>query len=120
LGAGGGTERLVDPAGKSYYQSADIDVVGISSVDKMMVAGECKFKNEKMGEDVYDTLIRRSKAVAGTYRLGAILLFSLSGFSEQFRMLKDDTVRFYTLEDIYHVKRTAIITSSTQNEDDHV
>lgn len=42
-----GVEQMVDENGKRYHQSADIDVVGISTVEKTAVVGECKFKNEK-------------------------------------------------------------------------
>ena len=102
VGTWWGTEKIAVPGRKQYYQSADIDVVGISTVDKTIVVGECKFKNEKIDENVYDTLIRRSKAIEGPYRLGAILLFSLSGFSDWFMTHKDDSMKLYTLEDLYH------------------
>ena len=45
-------------------QSADIDVVALSEVDKKAVVGECKFKNEKIDKGIYDTLIRRSKLIS--------------------------------------------------------
>ncbi|MBE5889665.1 MAG: DUF234 domain-containing protein, partial [Lachnospiraceae bacterium] len=37
-----------------------MDVVGISTADKTAVIGECKFKKEKVGKEIYDILIRRS------------------------------------------------------------
>lgn len=96
-----GVERVTDEEGKRYTQSADIDVVGISSVDKTAVIGECKFKNEKIDKEIYETLVRRSKLLSGNYHVTQFLLFSLSGFTKWFD--KEDipnTVKI-TIEDLY-------------------
>ena len=96
-----GVEQITDDEGKKYTQSADIDVVGISSVDKTAVIGECKFENEKIDKEVYETLLRRSKLLSGDYRVIRYLLFSLSGFTKWFDKENiQDTVRI-TVEDIY-------------------
>lgn len=63
VGTWWGTE-LLDMDGVKRNQSADIDVVGLSSVDRKIIVGECKFKNEKLDK--------------------GIILFSLSGFSQFF------------------------------------
>ncbi|MBR1389997.1 MAG: ATP-binding protein [Lachnospiraceae bacterium] len=96
-----GVEQVTDEEGKRYTQSADIDVVGISSVDKTAVIGECKFKNEKIDKEIYETLVRRSKLLSGNYHVTQFLLFSLSGFTKWFD--KEDipnTVKI-TIEDLY-------------------
>ena len=96
-----GVEQITDEEGKRYTQSADIDVVGISAVDKTAVVGECKFKNEKIDKEIYETLIRRSKLLSGNYHVTRFLLFSLSGFTNWFdQKNKNDTI-LITLEDLY-------------------
>ncbi|MCF0237003.1 MAG: AAA family ATPase, partial [Sphaerochaetaceae bacterium] len=37
-------------------QTADIDVVAVSEIDKSCIVGECKFKNEAIDINVYETL----------------------------------------------------------------
>lgn len=47
VGSWWGVENIADKDGNIRSQSADIDVVAISDIDKQAVIGECKFKNEK-------------------------------------------------------------------------
>lgn len=97
-----GVESLQDSNGKWYTQSADVDVVGISSVDRGMVVGECKFKNEKIDKVVYETLLRRSKVIPCKYPVVQYLLFSLGGFSEWVEEHVDRrNVALLTLDDLY-------------------
>lgn len=81
VGTWWGMETLKSASGK-YQQSADIDIVGISDIDKTVVLGECKFKNEKTDKCVFDILLRRSAAVNSKYRVIKYLFFSLSGYTE--------------------------------------
>jgi len=96
-----GVELLMDEDGKRHVQTADIDVVGISSIDKSAVIGECKFKNEKIDKEIYDTLRRRSKLISGNYHVSRFLLFSLSGFTKWFDEENPQDVVRITLEDMY-------------------
>ena len=96
-----GVEQMTDEEGKRYQQSADIDVVGISSVDKKAVIGECKFKNEKIDKEIYDTLIRRSKLLSGNYIVTIFLLFSLSGFTKWFDKEDVQNTVMITVDDLY-------------------
>ncbi len=96
-----GTELMVDEGGKKYQQSADIDVVGLSSVDKTAVCGECKFKNEKIDKEIYETLVRRSRLISGNYIVTKYLLFSLSGFSKWFDDADTSNLKLITLQDLY-------------------
>ena len=97
-----GTESLQDKDGKWYTQSADVDVVGISTVDKGMIVGECKFKNEKMDKNVYEILVRRSKVIPCKYPVVQYLLFSLSGYTEWIEQNVDKrNVALLTLEDLF-------------------
>lgn len=100
-GAWWGVETIENQAGAKYTQSADIDVVAISDIDKIALVGECKFKNEKIDKGVYETLLRRSGVIAGKYHVKKLLFFSLSGYTEWFRELKNEAVVLFTLEDMY-------------------
>jgi AAA+ ATPase superfamily predicted ATPase len=97
-----GVEPMKDAEGKWHQQSADIDVVGISAIDKTAVIGECKFKKEKIDKEIYETLLRRSKLLSGTYAVTRLLLFSLSGFTKWFDDAKLSNVELLTVEDMYN------------------
>ncbi|MBE5907036.1 MAG: ATP-binding protein [Lachnospiraceae bacterium] len=96
-----GVEQLVAEDGKKFIQTADIDVVGISSVDGTAVVGECKFKNEKIDKSIYETLVRRAQLLTGNVRIIKYLLFSLSGFTQWFNENDAENVVKITLEDLY-------------------
>ena len=96
-----GVEQIIDEDGKRYSQSADIDVVGISSIDKTAVVGECKFKNEKIDKEIYETLLRRSKLLSGNYHIIRFLLFSLSGFTKWFDKADIQNTIKIRVEDLY-------------------
>ena len=97
----GGVEQLIDDEGQRYTQSADIDVVGISSVDKTVVIGECKFKNEKIDKEIYETLLQRAGLLCGNYHVICFLLFSLSGFTKWFDQEDIQNTIKVTIEDMY-------------------
>ena len=101
VGSWWGTENITDENGNIRAQSADIDVVAISDIDKKAVIGECKFKNEKIDKGIYDTLIRRSKLITAKYKISKYILFSLSGYTDWFKDLKDEDVLLLTLESLY-------------------
>ncbi len=96
-----GTEVLVDEQGGKTTRQADIDVVGLSAIDKVMVVGECKFKNEKIDRSIYETLVRRSKAIPAKYRITRYLFFSLSGYTKWFDEIDRNEVCLFTLDDLY-------------------
>ena len=96
-----GVEQILDDEGRKFTQSADIDVVGISSVDKTAVIGECKFKNEKIDKEIYETLLRRSKLLSGNYHVICFLLFSLNGFTKWFEKENIQNIVKITVEDLY-------------------
>jgi hypothetical protein len=101
VGAWWGMENTVNPQGEAVRQSADIDVVAISEVDKTAVIGECKFRNERMDKGVYDTLMRRSTLISGKYKILKYVFFSLGGYTEWFQSLNDSSVVLLTLDDLY-------------------
>lgn len=102
VGSWWGTESIVNNNGELKAQSADIDVVALSEIDRKAVIGECKFKNEKIDKGIYDTLVRRGKLIPAKYMLSKYLLFSLSGYTEWFANLQDEDVLLLSLDSLYH------------------
>lgn len=96
-----GVENITDKNGDTRAQSADIDVVGISEIDKKAVIGECKFKNEKIDKGIYETLTRRGKLISPKYKISKYIFFSLSGYTDWFENLTDEDVLLLTLDSIY-------------------
>jgi len=96
-----GVEQVENPMGEKVQQSADIDVLAISEMDKTAVVGECKFRNEKIDKRVYDTLLRRASLVTGKYRVTRYLFFSLSGYTDWFDTLENSDVMLFSLDDLY-------------------
>ncbi|MCC8106317.1 MAG: ATP-binding protein [Clostridiales bacterium] len=101
VGTWWGMETISDSGQKRLQQPADIDVVAVSEPDKTAVIGECKFKNEKIDKNIYETLIRRSSLISGKYRVTKYLFFSLGGYTDWFGTLSDSNTMLLTLEDLY-------------------
>lgn len=102
VGTWWGIENSTDKDGKVRSQSADIDVVALSEIDKKVIIGECKFKNEKIDKGIYDTLIRRGNLITAKYKLTKYLFFSLSGYTDWFESLADEDVILLTLDSLYN------------------
>ncbi len=67
----------------------------------LSIVGECKFENEKINKEIYDTLIRRGKLIAAKYKVTKYILFSLSGYTDWFESLSDGDVQLLTLDSLY-------------------
>ncbi len=103
VGTWWGVENIKDDKGNVRAQSADIDIVAISEVDKKVIIGECKFKNEKIDKGIYEILVRRGSVITGKYKISKYVLFSLSGYTDWFETLKDEDVLLLTLDSLYNV-----------------
>ena len=68
---------------------SDIDVVGISDLDKTAVIGECKFRSMSIGKEEYETLHDRGRLIA-PWRVTHYFLFSLGGFTAWVREKADE------------------------------
>lgn len=101
VGSWWGSELIVNEYNEKKVQSADIDVVGISPLDKSFIVGECKFKNEKVDKNVYLTLVRRAKLIKTNYKLTKYILFSLSGFTSFFIEKNDNDLILISLDMMY-------------------
>lgn len=85
--------------GSWWDKSAEIDIVAYDSFGKDICFGECKFKNEKVGIDVFNALVKKSKFV--DWKIGErkeyFALFSISGFTDELSELskkRDDLFLF--------------------------
>lgn len=103
VGSWWGVENIADKDGNIRSQSADIDVVVISDIDKQAVIGECKFKNEKINKGIYETLIRRGKLITSKYKVSKYIFFSLSGYTDWFENLKNEDVLLLILDSLYEM-----------------
>ena len=101
VGTWWGVENITEKDGKIRAQSADIDVVAISALDKNVVIGECKFKNEKIDKSIYETLVRRGKVLEPKYKISKYIFFSLSGYTDWVETLSDKNVLLLTLDSLY-------------------
>ena len=101
VGTWWGLENIKDENGDIRTQSADIDVVALSETDKKAVIGECKFKNEKIDKDIYETLLRRGKLISAKYKVSKYIFFSLSGYTDWFESISDKDVLLLTLDSLY-------------------
>ena len=96
-----GAENITDKNGTTRSQSADIDVIALSDIDKKAVIGECKFKNEKIDKGIYETLIRRGRLISSKYRISKYIFFSLSGYTDWFESISDEDILLLTLDSLY-------------------
>lgn len=103
VGSWWGVENIADKDGNIRSQSADIDVVAISDIDKQAVIGECKFKNEKINKGIYETLIRRGKLITSKYKVSKYIFFSLNGYTDWFENLKNEDVLLLILDSLYEM-----------------
>lgn len=100
VGSWWGSEQIEEQGTKRFQQS-EIDVVGVSPIEKTMVLGECKFKNEPIDRTVYETLVRRSRSLPSNFMVSKYMLFSLGGFSKYFQEYQSDMLLKFTLDDLY-------------------
>lgn len=59
----GGLPYLVDQVGSSWTKTTQVDVVGINSMEKTLILGECKWSPKQMGQDVLADLIAKTGSV---------------------------------------------------------
>lgn len=83
---------------------SDIDIVGINAMMKNAVIGECKYKNEPVGKEEYETLIDRARLLA-PYHVDRFMLFSLSGFTGWLTENASANTELIDIEKIYNLQK---------------
>ena len=67
----------------------DIDIVGLDTVNKKCILGECKFTNAKVDISILKKLQERNGLIDKKYITSGYLLFSKNGFTEGILAEKD-------------------------------
>jgi hypothetical protein len=83
--ANGSLPLSVDQVGSVWTRTAQVDVVGINSMEKVLILGECKWGTQPMGRSVLTALVDKSAEVVpttGQWRL-YYLGFARDGWTEQ-------------------------------------
>lgn len=76
---------LMDQVGSVWSRTTQVDVVGINSMDKGLVLGECKWGVHQVGRQVLTDLVSKTAAVVppqGSWRI-TYLGFARAGWTEQ-------------------------------------
>ena len=71
--------------GKWWSKDEEIDIVALDEEQKTAYFGECKWSNKKVGDDIYQDLLRKSQLVDWhkEMRKNKFILFSKSGFTQR-------------------------------------
>lgn len=71
--------------GKWWSKDEEIDIVALDEETKTAYFGECKWSNKKVGEDIYQALIRKSQLIDWhkDKRKEKFILFSKNGFTSR-------------------------------------
>ena len=72
-------------------KDTEIDIVGIDSMGKDIVFGECKFTNDPMDADVYYHLLEKAKQVQWKQdnRVEHFVFFSINGYTNRMKKLAE-------------------------------
>ena len=71
--------------GKWWSKDEEIDIVALDEEKKTAYFGECKWSNKKVGDDIYQDLLRKSQLVDWhkEMRKNKFILFSKGGFTQR-------------------------------------
>lgn len=96
--------------GSWWDKNEEIDVIGLDELQNHILFGECKWIQHKVGMNVFENLLQKSKQVSWkkNKQKKSFALFSKSGFTKQ---LIDETkqradIKLFTTSDIDRVFRT--------------
>ncbi len=99
-------EQTIPDTGQWWYGEHEIDVVGLSS-DETLIVGECKFQRSPLGYDAFSSLQTHVDELRwtpdnGGDRLEQYALFSRSGFKPSVEEAAEDRddLRLFTAEDV--------------------
>jgi len=70
--------------GRWWERNEEIDIVALDETENVAWFGECKWSRKKVGTDIYEDLVRKSRLVSwrDSTRFDRYVLFSRSGFTE--------------------------------------
>jgi len=82
---------LPDQVGSAWTKKAQVDVVGINSMEKTLILGECKWSPKVMGRDVLDDLVKKTEEFVspeGRWRI-YYLGFARGGWTQEAQNFAD-------------------------------
>lgn len=81
----------------------EIDIVAYNMLKKQALFGECKFRNELLGTEVFDSLQEKA-ALLKAFSEKTFCLFSKSGFTESLKQKASKSVWLVSLKDMYVIE----------------
>lgn len=81
-------------------KEVEIDILGINESEKKALFGECKFRNEKIGNTVLENLFKKAELFP-QFEEKHFVLFSKEGFSEEVYKAKDRNVMCVDLKEMF-------------------
>lgn len=76
----------------------EIALVGLNLSRKQVIFGECKYRNERLGKEVLDSLLEKAQLLKG-FEERFYILFSKSGFTSP--VAAAEHILLVSLEDMY-------------------
>lgn len=88
-------KSIIDDNGNQ--KQIEIDIIGKNGKE-ILIIGECKFTNEKIDKETFDSFIEKTHYIKGKKTL--LCLFSLSGYTDYVKK-NANGVMLLTIEDLY-------------------
>lgn len=97
LSANGKLPGILEKIGRWWDNSHEIDVVGLSEADNLLVAGECKFWNGPVGANILSQLEHKTTFIDWhkDSRKNIYIIFSINGFTDDLKAVakaRDDVL----------------------------
>lgn len=97
LSANGKLPGILEKIGRWWDNSHEIDVVGLSEADNLLVAGECKFWNGPVGANILSQLELKTTFIDWhkDSRKNIYIIFSINGFTDDLKAVakaRDDVL----------------------------
>ncbi|WP_031491361.1 ATP-binding protein [Succinivibrio dextrinosolvens] len=92
LSANGKLPGILERIGRWWDNSHEIDVVGLSESDNLLVAGECKFWNGPVGSNILSQLEHKTTFIDWhkDSRKNIYIIFSINGFTDELKAVAKD------------------------------
>ncbi len=92
LSANGKLPGVLERIGRWWDNSHEIDVVGLSESDNLLVAGECKFWNGPVGANILSQLEHKTTFIDWhkDSRKNIYIIFSINGFTDELKAVAKD------------------------------
>ncbi len=84
--------------GSYWDKDVEVDIVATDDKQKHFLLGECKYSNKKVGTDILEATMAKSKFLPGNAKQFGFILFSKSGFTEDLiKRAKAENVQLFDL-----------------------